>query len=61
MPLAIVERALRAKQLSYKVFRTSSAAADAKSTWIVCETNPAPRTHLESGTTIRLTVAPSCK
>jgi hypothetical protein len=57
--LDLAERDLNSKKLRYKVIGGSSGGV-ARGDGRVCEMNPAPRTHLEFGTTIRLLVAQSC-
>jgi hypothetical protein len=59
--LGVAARALQGKALSFKVVGRSGSAVAGKSTWTVCASNPLPNTHLEPGTTIYLTVAPSCR
>ncbi len=56
----VAEKDLERRHIPYKLVGGVASGAG-MTTWTVCETNPAPRTHLESGTTVRLTVAPSCK
>ena len=56
--LDVAVRDLEGKKVKYKVVRPGTSGA--KINWTVCKTNPLPRTHLESGTTIRLIVARSC-
>jgi PASTA domain-containing protein len=58
--LDFAEKDLNSKKLPYKVIGGSSGGV-ARGDWTVCEMNPAPRTHLEFGTTIRLLVAHSCR
>ena len=58
--LDVAERDLERKRLPYRVIRGGATGLGPKSDLTVCETNPAPRTHLESGTTIRLIVRRSC-
>jgi hypothetical protein len=58
--LDVAERDLQGKRLPYRVLVRGGSRVVVKSAWTVCETNPAPRTHLELGTTIRLIVARSC-
>lgn len=60
--LDVAEIDLKRRGLSYRVIApTGTSALNVKSKWTVCETNPSPRTHLETGTTIRLIVARSCQ
>jgi hypothetical protein len=61
LELRVAERSLRVKRVPYKVLRRSPSAAAVSPTWLVCTSNPAPRTHLESGTVVKLIVAPSCR
>ena len=58
--LAVAERDLARRGLPYRVIRGGATGLGPKSDLTVCETNPAPRTRLESGTTIRLIVRRSC-
>jgi hypothetical protein len=58
--LGIAEKDLEGKGIPYKVLVRGGASGAALSSWRVCETQPSPRFHLESGTTVRLIVAPSC-
>jgi beta-lactam-binding protein with PASTA domain len=58
--LDAAEKDLKRRSVPYRILASGGSGA-AKNSWTVCETNPAPRTHLESGTTVRLIVAPSCK
>jgi hypothetical protein len=59
--LDVAERDLARRGVSYTVVGVGASGLGAKSHWTVCETNPSPRTHLESGTTIRLIVGRSCQ
>jgi hypothetical protein len=59
--LDAAERDLERRGVSFRVLGGGSSGLSPKSAWTVCETNPAPRTHLESGTTIRLIVGRSCR
>lgn len=59
--LEVAERDLERRRLLYRVIRGGASGLSPKSDLTVCETNPAPRTHLESGTTIRLIVRRSCQ
>jgi hypothetical protein len=61
LELRVAERNLRIKRVPYKVLRRSPSAAAVSTTWLVCTSNPAPRSHLESGTVVKLIVAPSCR
>jgi hypothetical protein len=61
LELRVAERNLRTKRVPYKVLRRSPSAAAVSPTWLVCTSNPAPRSHLESGTVVKLIVAPSCR
>jgi hypothetical protein len=60
-PLAVAERDLAHRGLAYRVLPAAPSAGVVAGHSTVCEMNPAPRTHLESGTTIRLIVAPRCR
>jgi hypothetical protein len=59
--LGVAAKDLESKRVSFKVVGDRVSGVAAKSSWTVCETNPSPRSHLESGTTVDLTVAPSCR
>jgi hypothetical protein len=61
LQLGVAERNLRLKHVPYRVVPRAPSAAGVKATWLVCESNPAPRSHLESGTVVRLIVAASCQ
>jgi hypothetical protein len=58
--LHVAEKNLEGRGITYKVARRRPADGTVTADWRVCETNPAPRSHIESGTTLRLIVAPSC-
>jgi hypothetical protein len=60
LAVGVAEKDLERRHIPYKLVG-ATASGTAITNWTVCETNPAPRTHLESGTTLRLAVAPSCK
>jgi hypothetical protein len=59
--LVVAEKDLERRGVPYRVLGAGYTGSSSKSEWIVCETNPAARTHLESGTTIRLIVGRSCR
>jgi hypothetical protein len=59
--LDVAERDLKRRGVSYTVIGDGASGLGAKRDWTVCETNPSPRTHLESGTTVRLIVGRSCR
>jgi hypothetical protein len=58
--LLVAEKNLERRGIPYKVARRRASDGTLTADWRVCETNPAPRSHIESGTTLRLIVAPSC-
>jgi hypothetical protein len=58
-PLATAERELHARHVPFRVIPAHGAGAGVSER--VCATNPTPRTHLESGTIVRLIVARSCR
>ena len=60
LELRVAQQHLRLKHIPYKVLRRGQAPGTVTGTWIVCAMNPAPRTHLETGTVVRLLVAASC-
>jgi hypothetical protein len=56
------EKELRRQGISYRVLGAAVDPGSALSASLtICRTNPLPHTHLESGTTIRLIVARSCR
>ena len=55
------EKDLERKGIPYKVVGGSDSGVLVKNSWMVCATNPLPHSHLESGTTIFLIAARSCK
>jgi hypothetical protein len=59
--LAVAERNLKRRKIPYKIIGAAASGVVATRSWPVCKTNPAPRSHLESGTTLYLIVARSCK
>jgi hypothetical protein len=59
--LVVAEKDLERRGVPYRVVGAGYTSSSRKSEWIVCETNPTARTHLESGTTIRLIVGRSCR
>jgi hypothetical protein len=59
--LDAAERSLQSKRIPFKAIAKGTAGTPVKSNWMVCESSPAPRTHLETGTTVDLIVAPSCR
>jgi len=59
--LDVAARDLERRGVPYRVVGPSYTGSGSKSDWTVCETNPAARTHLESGTTVRLIVGRSCR
>jgi hypothetical protein len=61
MRLAGAEKELRRRGISYRVLKATVAGSMAGGSWTICRTNPLAQTHLESGTTIRLVVARSCR
>jgi hypothetical protein len=60
LELRAAEQNLQRKRVPYKVLAREPSAGAVGGTWVVCTTNPAPRSHLESGTVVKLIVAPSC-
>lgn len=60
LELRVAQQHLRLKHIPYKVLRRGQAPGPVSGTWIVCAMNPAPRTHLETGTVVRLLVAAAC-
>jgi hypothetical protein len=58
--LDAAERSLQSKRIPFKAVAKGVAGMPVKSNWTVCESSPAPRIHLETGTTVELIVAPSC-
>ena len=59
--LDVAERDLARRGVPYRVIGGGATGLGPPSDLTVCETNPAPRTHLESGTTVRLIVRRSCQ
>jgi hypothetical protein len=59
--LDAAERSLQGKRIPFKVIAKGTAGGPVKNSWTVCESSPAPRIHLETGTTVELIVAPSCR
>jgi hypothetical protein len=59
--LDAAERSLQRKRIPFKVVARGTAGVPVKGAWTVCETSPAPRIHLETGTTVELIVAPACR
>lgn len=57
--LAAAETDLKRLGISFRVL--PGAGAGPRSGWTVCQTNPLPRTHLEAGTTVRLSAGRSCR
>jgi hypothetical protein len=58
--LDAAERSLQRQRIPFKVVARGTAGVPVKGAWTVCETSPAPRIHLETGTTVDLIVARSC-
>jgi PASTA domain len=58
--LSVAEQNMRQRAIPYRLISRHPSDGAAKGDWTVCETNPAPRTHLESGTVVRLIAAPAC-
>jgi hypothetical protein len=59
--LEAAERSLQSKRIPFKAVAQGGTGMPVKSNWTVCESSPAPRIHLETGTTVDLIVAPSCR
>jgi hypothetical protein len=58
--LGVAAKDLRRRGLLFKVVGDGATGVVEKSNWTVCGTNPLPHSYIEVGTTIYLTVAPSC-
>jgi hypothetical protein len=59
--LVAAERDLKRQGISYRVLAAPGAGAGARGSWTICQTNPLAHTHLEAGTTVRLSVSRSCR
>jgi hypothetical protein len=59
LQLDVAERDLRRRRIPYRVLPPAQGLSPAAALR-VCASSPTPRTHLESGTTVRLIVARSC-
>jgi hypothetical protein len=58
--LHTAENNLKQREIPFRVIRLGASAQYAASRLTVCSSNPAPRSHLESGTIVRLAVAHAC-
>jgi hypothetical protein len=59
--LRVARADLKRRGIPYTVQKRHPSQAPVESSWMVCETAAAPRSHLESGTSLGLIVAPSCR
>jgi len=59
--LADAETDLKRLGISFRVLPGAGVGEGPRAGWTVCQTNPLPRTHLEAGTTLRLSVGRSCR
>lgn len=59
--LDVAVRDLARRKLPYRVVGGTASTLGTQRRWLVCETSPSPRTHLESGTVIRLIIARACR